>query len=131
MQGDNVRASMVIGSKGGSATLPCSFNPSNRNPSSITIDWMKGNPPKWSVIFRHTHPHITARRIPENVNEGERYELVGKLEQGDASIRVRGLRLDDASDCSCHVYVRSSTLTTVTQDEMKLQVVGKETCVML
>ncbi|XP_032874700.1 uncharacterized protein LOC116971575 [Amblyraja radiata] len=120
--GDNDRASMVIGRKGATATLPCSFSPSNRNPSSITISWIKGNPPKWSVVFRDTSPRPAANHIPENVNKGNRYELVGNLTQGDASIRVKGLKLDDASDYSCHVYVRNSMLT-VTQDEMKLQVV--------
>ncbi|XP_032874704.1 uncharacterized protein LOC116971578 [Amblyraja radiata] len=125
--GDNDRASMVIGRKGATATLPCSFSPSIRNPSSITISWMKGNPPKWSVVFRDTSPRPAANHIPENVNNRNRYELVGNLTQGDASIRVNGLKLDDASDYSCHVYVRNSTLTTVTQDEMKLQVVdGKK-----
>ncbi|XP_078286945.1 uncharacterized protein LOC144611609 [Rhinoraja longicauda] len=85
--GDNVRASMVIGRKGGTATLPCSFSPSITNPSSITIRWMKGNPPKRSVVFRHPPHHPTAQRIPGNVNKGDRYELMGNLEQGDASIR--------------------------------------------
>ncbi|XP_055488229.1 uncharacterized protein LOC129695366 isoform X3 [Leucoraja erinacea] len=124
---DNDRASMVIGRKGATATLPCSFSPSNRNPSSITISWMKGNPPKWSVVFRDTSPPPAANNIPKNVNKGDRYDLVGNVEQGDASIRVKGLKLDDASDYTCHVYVRYSALTTVTQDEMKLQVVdGKK-----
>ncbi|XP_078286829.1 CD276 antigen homolog [Rhinoraja longicauda] len=114
---------MVIGRKDGTATLPCSFSPSIRSPSSITISWMKGSPPNWSDVFRHPPHRPTAQSIPGNVNEGDRYELMGNLEQGDASISVRGLRQGDASDYSCHVSVRNSTLTTVTQDELKLQVV--------
>ncbi|XP_078286854.1 uncharacterized protein LOC144611565 [Rhinoraja longicauda] len=126
MQGDNVRASMVIGRKNGTATLPCSFSPSIRNPSSITIRWMKGSPREESTVFNHSstvfnHSVNPPYNVP--IKGGGRYELVGKLDQGDASIRVKELRLNDSSDYFCHVWVRNSTQETVTQDETKLEVV--------
>ncbi|XP_078286919.1 sialic acid-binding Ig-like lectin 15 [Rhinoraja longicauda] len=119
MQGDNVRASMVIGRKNGTATLPCSFSPSIRNPSPITIRWMKGSSREESTVFNHSvNPPY---HVP--IKGGGRYELVGKLDQGEASIRVKELRLNDSSDYFCHVWVRNSTQETVTQDETKLEVV--------
>ncbi|XP_078286793.1 sialic acid-binding Ig-like lectin 15 [Rhinoraja longicauda] len=123
VSGDDVSASMVIGKKGGSATLPCSFSPLNRNPSSITIRWMKGNPREESTVFIHTRPHTEGPPDSATVNGGGRYELVGKLDQGDASIRVKGLGMDDGSDYFCHVWVKNSTQQTVTQDGTKLEVV--------
>ncbi|XP_078286866.1 sialic acid-binding Ig-like lectin 15 [Rhinoraja longicauda] len=123
MQGDNVRASMVIGRKNGTATLPCSFSPSIRNPSPITIRWMKGSSREESTVFNHSvNPPYN---VP--IKGGGRYELVGKLDQGDASIRVKELRLNDSSDYFCHVWVMNSTQETVTQDETKLEVVVPST----
>ncbi|XP_055488168.1 sialic acid-binding Ig-like lectin 15 isoform X2 [Leucoraja erinacea] len=121
--GDDVSVSIVIGKKGSSATLPCSFSPSNRKPSSITIRWMKGNPREESTVFIHTHPHTEGPPYLVTENGGGRYELVGKLDQGDASIRMKGLRMDDGSDYFCHVWIMNSTQETVTQDGMKLEVV--------
>lgn len=124
---------MVIGKRRDSATLPCSFSPLNKNPSPITVRWMKGNPREESTVFNHTHPHSVNPPSTVTVKGGGRYELVGKLDQGDASIRVKELRLDDSSDYFCYVWVRNSTQETVTQDETKLEVVGKEisVCVVL
>ncbi|XP_078286879.1 sialic acid-binding Ig-like lectin 15 [Rhinoraja longicauda] len=116
---NNVRASMVIGRENGTATLPCPFSPSIRNPSPITIRWMKGSPREESTVFNHSvNPPYN---VP--IKGGGRYELVGKLDQGEASIRVKELRLNDSSDYFCHVWVRNSTQETVTQDETKLEVV--------
>ncbi|XP_078286958.1 sialic acid-binding Ig-like lectin 15 [Rhinoraja longicauda] len=110
---------MVIGKRSDSATLPCSFSPLNKNPSPITIRWMKGSPREESTVFNHSvNPPYN---VP--IKGGGRYELVGKLDQGDASIRVKELRLNDSSDYFCHVWVRNSTQEMVTQDETKLEVV--------
>ncbi|XP_051875796.1 sialic acid-binding Ig-like lectin 15 [Pristis pectinata] len=121
--GGNVGASLVIGKRGVSATLPCSFSPPNRKPISITILWMKGNPREESAVFNHTRSHSAGPPYTDTVNEGGRYELVGNPDQGDASISVRDLRPNDTSDYFCHVWVRNSTSETVTQDETRLQVV--------
>ncbi|XP_078286894.1 sialic acid-binding Ig-like lectin 15 [Rhinoraja longicauda] len=113
------KTSLVIGKRSDSATLPCSFSPSIRNPSPITIRWMKGSPREESTVFNHSvNPPYNV-----TIKGGGRYELVGKLDQGDASIRVKELRLNDSSDYFCHVWVRNFTQETVTQDETKLEVV--------
>ncbi|XP_051876571.1 sialic acid-binding Ig-like lectin 15 [Pristis pectinata] len=117
------RGSSVIGKRGVSATLPCSFKLPNKNLISITILWMKGNPRRESVVFNHTRSHSAAPAYTDTVNEADRYKLVGNPDQGNASISVRGLRMNDTSDYFCHVWVRRSKRKTVTQDETRLQVV--------
>ncbi|XP_078416828.1 uncharacterized protein LOC144692173 [Cetorhinus maximus] len=119
----------VTGKKGDSATLPCTFSPPGWLASSITVLWMKENPYKESTVFNHTRSlgagsHDT---VSVTVNEGDRYELIGNTTQGDASLRLRDLWLNDSSDYFCHVHIKHRNVEKVTQDVMRLQVVAPAT----
>ncbi|XP_072113536.1 uncharacterized protein [Mobula birostris] len=115
---------------GDSATLPCNFTPPDKKPSSIGIIWMKGNLPNVSIVFNQTRYHSANRPYTNTVNEGDRYELVGNPEQGNASVKVTKLRLNDNSKYFCHVWFKNAK-TTVIQDETSLQVEGPATILSL
>ncbi|XP_067838216.1 sialic acid-binding Ig-like lectin 12 isoform X2 [Heptranchias perlo] len=113
----------VTVNKGDSATLPCTFSPPDQYPSNITVLWMKENPWKESVVFSQTRS-LRDGSDSVTVNKGERYQLIGDPTQGDASIRMRDLGLNDTSKYFCHVHVKNGDGENVTQDEMRLQVVA-------
>ncbi|XP_032874701.1 sialic acid-binding Ig-like lectin 15 [Amblyraja radiata] len=56
----DVSASMVIGKRGGGATLNCNFKHSSANRRVITVLWMKGTPWEESVVFKHTRSYATS-----------------------------------------------------------------------
>ncbi|XP_062903801.1 sialic acid-binding Ig-like lectin 15 isoform X2 [Mobula hypostoma] len=118
------KATSVIGKRGGSSRLPCSFSPLDKKVASITILWTKGNPWKGTTVFNQTRSSSVSTPYTITVNEGGRYELVGNPEQGDASIGVTDLRMNDSGDYFCCVWVRNSTWETVIQDETGLQVIA-------
>ncbi|XP_048451238.1 CXADR-like membrane protein isoform X1 [Rhincodon typus] len=114
----------VSGKKGDSATLPCAFNPPEWLSQSVTVLWMKESPDKESTILNQTRFLRAGSHYIDSVtvNEGQRYELIGNLTQGDASIRMRDLWLNDSSDYFCRVHVRIDNQENVTQDVLRLQV---------
>ncbi|XP_067838508.1 sialic acid-binding Ig-like lectin 15 [Heptranchias perlo] len=116
----------VTVNKGDSATLPCTFSPPDQYPSNITVLWMKENPWKESVVFNQTRS-LRDGSDSVTVNKGDRYQLIGDPTQGDASIRMRDLGLNDTSKYFCHVHVKNGGREYVTQDEMRLQVVAPAT----
>ncbi|XP_067838218.1 sialic acid-binding Ig-like lectin 12 isoform X3 [Heptranchias perlo] len=116
----------VTVNKGDSAALPCTFSPPDQYPSNITVLWMKENPWKESVVFSQTRS-LRDGSDSVTVNKGERYQLIGDPTQGDASIRMRDLGLNDTSKYFCHVHVKNGDGENVTQDEMRLQVVAPAT----
>ncbi|XP_072903885.1 sialic acid-binding Ig-like lectin 15 isoform X2 [Hemitrygon akajei] len=117
------KATSVIGKREDSARLLCSFSPLATKVTSITVLWMKGNPWKGSILFNQTRFSSASPPYTITVTEGGRYELVGDPEQGNASIRVTDLRMNDTGDYFCYVWVRNSTWETVIQDETGLQVI--------
>ncbi|XP_059830173.1 sialic acid-binding Ig-like lectin 15 isoform X2 [Hypanus sabinus] len=117
------KATSVIGKRGDSARLLCSFSPLETKVTSITVLWMKGNPWKGSILFNQTRFSSASPPYTITVTEGGRYELVGDPEQGNASIRVTDLRMNDTGGYFCYVWVRNSTWETVIQDETGLQVI--------
>ncbi|GCC37643.1 sialic acid-binding Ig-like lectin 12 [Chiloscyllium punctatum] len=113
----------VTGKKGGSATLPCAFNPPEWLSQSVTVLWMKDDPHEESIVLNQTRSLNAGSHYTNSVtvNEGQQYELIGDLTQGDASIRIRDLRLNDSSDYFCHVHIRIENQENVTQDVLRLQ----------
>eukprot|EP00062_Callorhinchus_milii_P022603 gi/632980561/ref/XP_007907103.1/ PREDICTED: uncharacterized protein LOC103188801 [Callorhinchus milii] len=121
----------VTDTKGGDATLPCSFTIPNRYQirATVTVLWRRGRP-HGQLVFNYTLG-LTARtnsRESETVNEGNRYKLVRNVGDGDASLKIRGLELNDTGRYFCHVHVmfisKGSQLDQVTQDMSELQVVA-------
>ncbi|XP_067884866.1 CXADR-like membrane protein [Heterodontus francisci] len=90
---------------------------------------MKENPHKEFTVFNHTHTRSPGSYYTDlaTVNEDNRYELIGNLTQGNASIRMKDLQLNDSSDYFCHVHVKNGGGENVTQDGIKLQVVAPAT----
>ncbi|XP_067885297.1 sialic acid-binding Ig-like lectin 15 [Heterodontus francisci] len=119
----------VSGKKRDSVTLSCTFNPPDLYLTSITVLWMKENPHKESTVFNHTRSFDPGSYYtdPIIVNEDNRFELIGNPTQGNASIRMRDLQLNDSSDYFCHVHVKNGGGENVTQDVVKLQVVAPAT----
>uniref|UniRef100_A0A4W3HZT5 Ig-like domain-containing protein n=1 Tax=Callorhinchus milii TaxID=7868 RepID=A0A4W3HZT5_CALMI len=91
---------------GGDATLPCSFTMPGIHPSNIYVIWRRGSPQSRPFIndtlglASHTNPGES-----ETANEGNRYKVVGNVGDGDTSLRIRGLELNDTSRYFCHVHV--------------------------
>ncbi|XP_042192165.1 uncharacterized protein LOC103174418 isoform X1 [Callorhinchus milii] len=121
----------VTGTKGGDATLPCSFTIPNtyQNRATVTVLWRRGRP-HGQLVFNYTLG-LTARTNSgesETVNEGNRYKLVRNVGDGDASLKIRGLELNDTGRYFCHVHVmfimEGSHQDQVTQDMSRLQVVA-------
>ncbi|XP_069771181.1 uncharacterized protein [Narcine bancroftii] len=118
-------ASPVIGKRGGSAILlPLTYKPKRKNGSSIIIVWTKGNLQEEFTVFNCTCSFSAALPCNVTVNKGGQYELVGRPEQGNASIRVTDLRLNDTSFYFSHIWIWNEGPELVIQDEIKLEVVG-------
>ncbi|XP_069798446.1 uncharacterized protein [Narcine bancroftii] len=117
-------ASPVIGKRGGSAILlPLTYKPKRKNGSSIIIVWTKGNLQEEFTVFNCTCSFSAALPCNVTVNKGGQYELVGRPEQGNASIRVTDLRLNDTSFYFSHIWIWNEGPKLVIQDEIKLEVV--------
>eukprot|EP00062_Callorhinchus_milii_P022597 gi/632980549/ref/XP_007907096.1/ PREDICTED: sialic acid-binding Ig-like lectin 15 isoform X1 [Callorhinchus milii] len=107
----------VTGTKGGDATLPCSFTMPGIHPSNIYVIWRRGSPQSRPFIndtlglASHTNPGES-----ETANEGNRYKVVGNVGDGDTSLRIRGLELNDTSRYFCHVHVTFTLQEYTTQE---------------
>ncbi|XP_038659908.1 sialic acid-binding Ig-like lectin 15 [Scyliorhinus canicula] len=115
--------------KGDSVTLPCTFTPPDRFASSVTVLWMKGDPYTECTVFNHTR-FLAAKSHVTNlvtVNKEDRYELIGNLIQGDASLRISDLQLNDTNDYFCHVHIKKRRRENVIQDVTRLQVAALAT----
>ncbi|GCB67274.1 hypothetical protein scyTo_0015104 [Scyliorhinus torazame] len=119
----------VTGMKGDSVTLPCTFTPPDRFASSLTVLWMKGDPYTECTVFNHTRPLAADSRVTDSVtvNEEDRYGLIGNLTQGDASLRISDLQLNDTNDYFCHVHIKRRRREYVIRDVTRLRVVAPAT----
>uniref|UniRef100_A0A4W3HTQ7 Ig-like domain-containing protein n=1 Tax=Callorhinchus milii TaxID=7868 RepID=A0A4W3HTQ7_CALMI len=108
VSGPEEKLRSVTGTKGGDATLPCSFNrPSTyQNRATVTVLWRRGRP-HGQLVFNYTLglADRSNSRESETVNEGNRYKLVRNVGDGDASLKIRGLELNDNGRYFCHVHV--------------------------
>uniref|UniRef100_A0A4W3HWK2 Ig-like domain-containing protein n=1 Tax=Callorhinchus milii TaxID=7868 RepID=A0A4W3HWK2_CALMI len=107
VSGHEEKLRSVTGTKGGDATLPCSFTIPNtyQNRATVTVLWRRGRP-HGQLVFNYTLG-LTARTNSgesETVNEGNRYKLVRNVGDGDASLKIRGLELNDTVRYFCHVH---------------------------
>uniref|UniRef100_A0A4W3IIN9 Ig-like domain-containing protein n=1 Tax=Callorhinchus milii TaxID=7868 RepID=A0A4W3IIN9_CALMI len=123
VSGHEEKLRSVTGTKGGDATLPCSFTIPNtyRNRATVTVLWRRGRP-HGQLVFNYTlglTAHTNSGES-ETVNEGNRYKLVRNVGDGDASLKIRGLELNDTGRYFCHVHVmfimEGSHQDQVTQD---------------
>ncbi|XP_072904064.1 sialoadhesin-like [Hemitrygon akajei] len=131
---------VLNGTEGDSATLPCVFTRPQQSLSAHTVTWMRKDP------YRHI---VTFRRIRNGSwgaeNGVTRYELVGDPELGNASTRIKELRVSDSHSYLCLAafrernhdyssYVKSPFIHVI-QSEIQLQVTPRtgasETVLML
>uniref|UniRef100_A0A4W3HEC3 Ig-like domain-containing protein n=1 Tax=Callorhinchus milii TaxID=7868 RepID=A0A4W3HEC3_CALMI len=108
VSGPEEKLRSVTGTKGGDATLPCSFTIPNtyQNRATVTVLWRRGSP-HGQLVFNYTlglTAHTNSGES-ETVNEGNRYKLVRNVGDGDASLKIRGLELNDTVRYLCHVHV--------------------------
>ncbi|XP_055488063.1 uncharacterized protein LOC129695285 isoform X2 [Leucoraja erinacea] len=90
--------SVVNGTEGGSATLPCVYRQSPHYPNALTVTWMRKDPYRHFVTFRHQAGGSWAAE-----NGATRFELVGDPELGNASTRIKQLSVEDSGGYLCLV----------------------------
>ncbi|XP_038661843.1 uncharacterized protein LOC119970765 isoform X2 [Scyliorhinus canicula] len=89
--------SVVSGTEGASVTLPCTFIPSNSH-TLTTVSWMRKETYERVVTFTPQPNGLWT-----TVNGENRYELIGNLKEGNASIRIKQLSVNDNLTYVCLV----------------------------
>ncbi|XP_078252964.1 sialoadhesin-like [Rhinoraja longicauda] len=95
--------SVVTGTEGGSATLPCVFPPPAPGHVPLAVTWMRKDPYRHIVTFR---PQADGSWAAEN--GATLLELVGNPERGNATTRIEPLMVEDSRGYLCLVDVRKS-----------------------
>ncbi|XP_032874368.1 uncharacterized protein LOC116971356 [Amblyraja radiata] len=90
--------SVVTETEGGSATLPCVYRQSLNHRSALTVTWMRKDPYRHIVTFRHQADGSWAAE-----NGATRFELVGNPERENASTRINQLSVEDSDGYLCLV----------------------------
>ncbi|XP_072113196.1 uncharacterized protein [Mobula birostris] len=88
--------SVMTGTEGASATLPCEFTRPPQNLTAHTVTWMRKDPYRHIVTFRRYENGLWAAE-----NGVTRYELVGDPERGNVSIRIKQLSVEDSHSYRC------------------------------
>ncbi|XP_059501027.1 sialic acid-binding Ig-like lectin 12 [Stegostoma tigrinum] len=119
-------ASVVSGTEGDTVTLPCIFEPWPKS-KLATVTWLRKEPYQRIVTFT-----AQSKQISATVNGGNRYELIGNPEDGNASTRINQLRVSDNHTYLCQVEYRSRDSASknfqhLIQKEIWLQVHVKRT----
>ncbi|XP_072371757.1 sialic acid-binding Ig-like lectin 15 isoform X2 [Scyliorhinus torazame] len=108
--------SVVSGTEGASVTLPCTFIPSNSH-TLTTVSWMR------KEVYQHV---VTFRPQPNGLwttaNGGNRYEFIGNPKEGDASVRIKQLSLNDNLTYLCLVKYTHGNHQSLILNETRLQV---------
>ncbi|XP_051876235.1 uncharacterized protein LOC127572726 isoform X2 [Pristis pectinata] len=93
--------SVVTGTEGASATLPCMFTRPPHYLNLHRVTWVRKDPYRHIVTFTH---HGNGSWAAEN--RVTWYELVGDPEQGNASTRIKQLSAEDSDGYLCLVEFR-------------------------
>ncbi|XP_078071345.1 uncharacterized protein LOC144495190 isoform X1 [Mustelus asterias] len=108
---------VVNGTEGASVTLPCMFTP-HSDYSMTNVSWMRKEPYQHVVTFR-----VQSDGSWTTVNGGNRYEFIGNLKEGNASIRINQLSVNDDDTYLCLVEYTSSNSHHLILNETRLQVI--------
>ncbi|XP_072903761.1 sialic acid-binding Ig-like lectin 15 [Hemitrygon akajei] len=95
--------SVMTGTEGASATLPCVFTRPPQNLTAHTVTWMRKDPYRHIVTFRHQGNGSWAVE-----NSATRYELIGDPNLGNSSTRIKQLRVEDSHSYLCLAGFRES-----------------------
>ncbi|XP_067884631.1 uncharacterized protein [Heterodontus francisci] len=110
--------SVVTGTEGASVTLPCMFTPRSYRTLS-TVTWMRKEPYQHIVPFR-----AQSNGSWTTANGGNRYELIGNPQEGNASTRINQLSVNDNHPYLCLVeYTSLDNYQHLIQTETQLLVV--------
>ncbi|XP_060698557.1 uncharacterized protein LOC132826608 isoform X2 [Hemiscyllium ocellatum] len=93
--------SVVSGTEGDSVTLPCIFSRWDSH-TLTTVTWMRKEPYQHIVTFT-----AQSQGTWTTGHGGNRYELIGNPEEGNASTRINQLRVRDNHTYLCLVEYRS------------------------
>ncbi|XP_034463075.1 hepatitis A virus cellular receptor 1 homolog isoform X2 [Hippoglossus hippoglossus] len=99
--GEGGSSRKVAGRAGGSVTLPCSYDMKNRKPLSVC--WNRGNLP----VFKCDNVLIATDELSvrEDSRRSSRYQLLGRLDQGDVSLTILNVTESDAGQYGCRVEI--------------------------
>ncbi|XP_059829783.1 uncharacterized protein LOC132396278 [Hypanus sabinus] len=95
--------SVLNGTEGASAVLPCVFRRPRHYPIPYTVTWMRKDPYRHIVTFRYQGSGSWAAE-----NGATRYELVGDPELGNATTRLKQLSAEDSHNYLCLAEFRRS-----------------------
>ncbi|XP_062905821.1 uncharacterized protein LOC134347359 [Mobula hypostoma] len=96
--------SVMTGTEGASATLPCEFTRSPQSLTAHTVTWMRKDPYRHIVTFRRYENGSWAAE-----NGVTRYELVRDPERGNAFIRIKQLSMNDSHSYLCLAAFRKKS----------------------
>ncbi|XP_038661855.1 uncharacterized protein LOC119970771 isoform X3 [Scyliorhinus canicula] len=110
--------SVVSGTEGASVTLPCTFIPRNSH-TLTTVSWMRKETYERVVTFTPQPNGLWT-----TVNGENRYELIGNPKEGNASIRIKQLSVNDSHTYLCLVEYKEERYhyQYLIQTETQLQV---------
>ncbi|XP_059501001.1 uncharacterized protein LOC132206012 [Stegostoma tigrinum] len=116
--------SVVTGTEGDSVTLPCIFRTWDSH-TLTTVTWMRKEPYQHIVTFTaQSQGNWTI------VNDGNRYELIGNPEEGNASTRINQLSVNDNHTFLCLVeYTSDPNFQYLIQRETRLRVYALSTSI--
>ncbi|XP_072447734.1 uncharacterized protein [Chiloscyllium punctatum] len=114
--------SVVTGTEGDSVILPCIFRSWDSH-TLTTVTWMRKEPYQHIVTFT-----AQSQGNWTTGHGGNRYELIGNPEEGNASTRINQLSVRDNHTYLCHVEYRSRLNSQyLIQKDTRLQVHVKKT----
>ncbi|XP_072113194.1 uncharacterized protein [Mobula birostris] len=88
--------SVMTGTEGASATLPCEFTWPPQSLTAHTVTWMRKDPYRHIVTFRRYENGSWAAE-----NGVTQYELIRDPERGNVSIRIKQLSVEDSHSYLC------------------------------
>lgn len=91
----------VVGYIGQNVTLKCTYEVKNNNPYEIC--WGRGDIP--SSRCHKTIISTDGRAVKEGTRASSRYQLLGRLDEGDVSLTILNITESDAGRYGCRVEI--------------------------
>ncbi|XP_061596369.1 hepatitis A virus cellular receptor 1 homolog [Cololabis saira] len=114
----------VVGLTGQSITLPCKYD--RKTYGALGVCWGRGEIPLRGCNDQLiTTPLLHGYKVARGTRKPSRYQLLGRLEEGDVSLTILNLTEEDAGRYGCRVQIHG--LLNDDKHHFDLTVTGEET----